>query len=125
MPSRGRVNERLGGYFHIVSRDTGFDALVLHLKEKKILARRDESFASSFGVAAKNLPAPENRLRLVIDRLTKNKKNRPARRKTLLSQINAYFGKMLSETEVSGILDALVAANVIHLTPRGGVDYKV
>src|SRR5437588_13108362 len=36
------------GYFHIVSRDTGFDALILHLRKHHVLARRDESFAKAF-----------------------------------------------------------------------------
>src|SRR2546426_8240253 len=36
------------GYFHIVSRDTGFDALILHLKKNHIFARRNESFAHAF-----------------------------------------------------------------------------
>ncbi len=31
------------GYFHIVSRDKGFDALIKHLKSKKILAARHSS----------------------------------------------------------------------------------
>lgn len=37
------------GFFHIVSKDTGFDALILHLRKHHILARRDESFAKAFG----------------------------------------------------------------------------
>src|SRR5690606_2175966 len=33
------------GFFHIISRDTGFDPLVTHLKSKKILACRSAGIA--------------------------------------------------------------------------------
>src|SRR5689334_19729078 len=33
------------GYFHVISRDTGFDALICHLKNQKICAARHESFS--------------------------------------------------------------------------------
>lgn len=34
-----------GAFFHIISRDKGFDPLIQHLKSKKILAIRSESIA--------------------------------------------------------------------------------
>lgn len=35
-----------GGYFHIVSRDTGFDPLIAHLKSRHIHAHRHDDFSS-------------------------------------------------------------------------------
>jgi hypothetical protein len=109
------------GFFHIVSRDTGFDALILHLKQNNILAERHESFAKALGQTEANLPALRDRLDVVIGRLTKNMKSRPRRKKTLLSQINAYFGKLLTEVELEAMLKALVDKQIIELTPRGDV----
>jgi hypothetical protein len=113
------------GFFHIVSRDTGFDALVLHLKNNNILAERDESFAKALGETPSNVPVLQDRVKLVIGRLTRNKKSRPKRIKTLLSQINAYFDKLVSATELDEMVKALVAADVIELTPRGDIVYKI
>src|SRR3954451_24390709 len=70
------------GFFHVVSRDTGFDALIHHLKANHLLAARHESFAKALGESDGNLPPTDQRINLVIERLTKNKKNRPKREKT-------------------------------------------
>lgn len=113
------------GFFHIVSRDTGFDALILHLKNNHILADRHESFAKALGLSSGNLPSMQERIKVVTERLTKNKKNRPKRKKTLLSQVNAYFGKQLSERELEEMLNALRTGNVIEITPRGAIVYKI
>jgi hypothetical protein len=113
------------GFFHIVSHDTGFDALILHLKKNTIQAERHESFAKALGQTEANLPVLQDRVTVVIARLTRNKKSRPRRKKTLLSQINAYFGKLLSEAELDGMVKALVDEKVIELTPRGDIIYKV
>lgn len=113
------------GFFHIVSRDTGFDALIQHLKNNHMLADRHESFAQALGLSGGALPSREERLKVVIERLTRNKKNRPKRKKTLLSQINAYFGKQLSEGELTQIVDALIAGKLLEITPRGAIVYKI
>jgi hypothetical protein len=114
------------GFFHIVSRDTGFDALILHLKKQKpsIFARRDESFAKAFDAEAPTVPAAD-RVKLVTERLTKNKTNRPKRKKTLLSQINSYFQKKLTEAELEKIVQTLKTNEVIDIGPKGEVVYKM
>ena len=113
------------GFFHVVSRDTGFDALIMHLNKNHILAERHESFAKALGFSSGNQPSMQERVKLVIERLTRNKKNRPKRKKTLLSQINAYFGKQLSERDLEEMLKALTTAKAIEITPRGAVVYKI
>jgi hypothetical protein len=112
-------------YFHIVSKDTGFDALILHLRKHHILACRDDSFAKAFA-AGEALPiANADRLKAVTERLTKNKTNRPKRKKTLLSQINSYFGKKLTDTELEEIVQTLIASQIIEIGPKGEVVYKI
>jgi hypothetical protein len=113
------------GYFHVVSRDTGFDPLILHLKSNHILAARHESFATALGLSDGNVPSIQDRVKLVTDRLTKNKKNRPKRTKTLRSQINAYFGKRLSESELDEMLKVLTGNKIIEITRQGAVVYKI
>lgn len=42
------------GYFHIISKDTGFDPLIQHLRSKNIRARRHDNFESlTFGTQGK------------------------------------------------------------------------
>ena len=115
------------GYFHIVSRDTGFDALIVHLKTLHVFARRDESFAKAFE-ASERPPIPTNSADLVkevIARLTKNENSRPKRKKTLLSQINAYFQKRLTEAELEKIVQKLTTNKVIEIGTKNEVVYKI
>lgn len=113
------------GFFHVVSRDKGFDPLIRHLKDNHILAERHESFAKAFGVSGGTLASLQERIKVVTERLTKNKKNRPKREKTLRSQINAYFGKQLSERELTEMQLALIGAKLVEITPQGAVIYKI
>src|SRR6266550_350377 len=66
------------GYFHILSKDKGFDALIRHLKNKSILAARHASFSE--------IPVLMNlaeRVNLLTSHFKKNPANRPKQRKTL------------------------------------------
>lgn len=108
-----------------MSRDKGFDPLIRHLKDNHILAERHESFAKAFGVSGGTLASLQERIKVVTERLTKNKKNRPKREKTLRSQINAYFGKQLSERELTEMQLALIGAKLVEITPQGAVIYKI
>ncbi len=112
------------GFFHIVSRDTGFDALILHLRQHHILARRDETFAKAFATEAPPV-TPADRAKVVIERLKKNKTNRPKRKTTLLSQINSYFGKKLTDPELEAMLQTLTKERVIEVGEKGEVSYKI
>ncbi len=113
------------GFFHIVSKDTGFDALIVHLRKHHILARRDETFAKAFDAGEAPPVAAPDRVKLVTKRLTKNKTNRPKRKKTLLSQINSYFQKKLNDAELEEVVQALIADQVIVIGSKGEVAYKV
>ena len=48
------------GYFHLISRDTGYDPLIEHLRSRNIRARRHADFSTlTFGAPAKaSLPVP-------------------------------------------------------------------
>lgn len=113
-----------GGYFHILSKDKGFDAVVRHLKEKKIFGARHEVFAKiPVLVNAKQLSV-QDRVAQVKERLEKPKATRPARKKTLLTHINACFGKSLNDAEVEAVAKGLEQAHVLKITPEGKVVYR-
>lgn len=57
--------------------------------------------------------------------MTKNKTNRPKRKKTLLSQINSYFSKKLTDSELEEIIQTLVSDKVIEIGSKEKVVYKV
>jgi len=106
------------GYFHVLSRDKGFDALIRHLKAKGILAARHASF-SEIPV----LMDQTERVKLLGIHLKTHPNSRPRRQKTLESQIQAVFGKTLSPAEVADTIQGLIAGKIIELSGKGAVTY--
>jgi len=70
-------------YFHIVSKDTGFDPLIQHLKAKKILACRSKDVTDMPIVKAANSKSPAERVAVVIADLKRRGTSRPRAVKTL------------------------------------------
>lgn len=110
------------GYFHIVSRDKGFDALIKHLKAKDVRAARHEVF-SEIPVLV-NVMNVEERVQRLTSHFKMTLNNRPQKRKTLETQIHVLFGRSLSSAEVELTIQRLVATKIITLTEKGGVVYK-
>lgn len=94
-------------YFHIVSKDTGFDPLIAHLKTRKILACRSRDVADMPIVKAANSKSLPERIAVVIANLQQRGASKPRTIKTLSSTIGSLFQKALLDSEVASILKAL------------------
>ena len=103
-------------YYHIVSKDTGFDPLIQHLKSKKILASRSKDVTEIPIVKAACSKSPAERLEVVISDLQRRGASKPRTLKTLASTINSIFQKALSEQEVEGLLAALQKRGILAVT---------
>jgi hypothetical protein len=108
------------GYFHILSRDKGFDALIRHLKNKNIFAARHAAF-SEISVLMNHA----ERVKLLAAHFKANQNSRPKKRKTLESQIQAVFGKTLSAKEVDDTIHGLVSEKIIALSEKDAVAYRI
>jgi hypothetical protein len=77
-------------YFHTVSKDSGFDPLIQHLKAKKIFAYRVSDIADIPALKTIVAQSPEERASLIIKRLAQPKQSKPRTVKTLqqLRQLN-------------------------------------
>lgn len=100
-------------YFHIVSKDTGFDPLLQHLKSKKVLAGRVKAISDLPIVKIAASKTQPERVSAVISNLAHRKNSNPRTLKTLSSTINALFQKTLSQTEVDSIIDELTKRGVV------------
>lgn len=94
-------------YFHIVSKDKGFDPLIQYLRSKKILAGRVTAIADIPLVKVSAPMSRQQRLTLVVERLQQLKTAKPRTAKTLASTIASLFQKSLSEAEVEALIQAL------------------
>lgn len=95
-------------YFHIVSRDAGFDPLIQHLKSKDILAARVNAIREIPLVKAAASKSPAERLQLIADKLARPKATKPRTLKTLRGFIASSFLNQLSEEQVTALVDGLV-----------------
>lgn len=103
-------------FFHIISKDTGFDPLVTHLKSKKILAARETAVCDIPLVKAAVKKTPEERLQIVVEKLRLPKATKPRTSKTLASHIKSQFQNQMSDDEVADLIDAMSKAGHISVT---------
>jgi hypothetical protein len=103
--------------FRVISKDTGFDPLIEHLRSKQLDVYRCESLAELISPSDDQIVA-------VITRLVGMGSARPRRAKTLANTINAMFGKELEEQAIQGLIDALARRHEITVKD-GKVTYPV
>ncbi len=128
------VSSNPAAHIHIISKDTGFDPLVEHLRSRHISARRHGSFATltfsappKVGTAApKAEPADiETPLSRVLERLRKNVTNRPKKMKTLLSHLKSQLGKEATDLEATKLLEMLRQKGHVRIGDKDTVTYHV
>lgn len=93
--------------FYIVSKDTGFDPLIQHLKTKKISVSRVKDIADLSSVKKVPPKSAPDRISIVVANLKHRGASNPRTLKTLASTINSLFQKSLTEVEVQDIIAEL------------------
>ena len=122
------------GYFHLISKDTGFDPLVNYLKSKEILCSRSESIeampcfvkpaghgAPPEAQAAPSVPtvdvaaSGDPLMKLVLDDLSKRKSAKPRTPKTLKSTMQARCGGEVSVDRIEALYTALLERGYVRV----------
>ena len=117
------------GFFHIVSKDTGFDSLLQHLKNKKIHCARSASLEELPCFAAHTVKEKVTELKpngncekpvaalvkIAVDDLIRRKASKPRTPKTLWSTIQAKCGKELASSEIDAVYEALIKMGYIKI----------
>lgn len=98
-----------GGCFHIVSKDTGFDPLIQHLKERNILATRVKEVVDIQHFKTVKAETIGQKLEQVVADLKRRGASKPRTVKTLTSTVAAIFNKKLSIDEVEALVKQLGA----------------
>ena len=110
-------------YFHIISKDEGFDLLIQHLKTKKIFVGRSTAISEIPFVKVSNSKSSVERIKLILRKLRQLKAAKPKTVKTLGSTIAALFQKQISDKEVSDLISELATRDYITVSgPK--VTYK-
>lgn len=112
------------GYFHIISKDTGFDPLIRHAKKRKVFIQRSRDIAEIPLLKLSNAKTRPEKITAIVTNLASRGQSRPRKIKTLSSTINSLFQKSLSEAEVAEIISAL--RNAGHIVIEGdNVSYQL
>lgn len=99
--------------FHVISRDTGFDPLIKHLKNKGLSVRRSASIASIVGIQPELLASIDAKVDLVVAHLLKLKASKPRAQKTLLTTLHALFKKELTNEQLMSLFSLLCKRGIV------------
>lgn len=102
-------------FFHIISKDAGFDPLIAHLKTKKVFACRSKEVTEIPLVKAANTKSLPEKESVIIQNLQQRGSSKPRTLKTLSSTINSLFQKTLPEDELTSILKKLQDKKIITI----------
>ena len=103
------------GFFHIISKDSGFDPLVKHLRTKGVNAQRSASI-SGIPFFKPALPsASDAQIEIAVAHLIKLKAAKPRAEKTLLSTLHALFKKELSDHQLSALFTSLCKRGIVKV----------
>jgi len=105
-------------YFHIISKDKGFDPLIKHLRAQKVFCCRSASVLEVPLVKSTDkLPATQRAADFYKKRI-ESTNARPATVTSLKSAILSHFHKALAAEDVAAVLEALVAAGHVALNGK-------
>jgi hypothetical protein len=102
-------------FFHIISRDTGFDPLIAHLKSKGILSNRSASLDGIPILTGLAEASKDDQVDAVVAKLKGMPKSRPQRERTLRTMISAWFGNKLDAPALDRIVNELVRRKLVGI----------
>lgn len=109
-------NQDPTAFFHIISKDTGFDPLIQHLKERKVFASRWKDVADIPLLKAANSKTQAEKIDLVVANIQQRGTSKPRTLKTLTSTINSLFQKQLSDEELVALIRGLQSTGFVTVT---------
>lgn len=109
--------------FHIVSKDTGFDPLIAHLKDQNIACHRSPSFADVLAVKHAGPKAVSDRVALLTENLVKLGSSKPRTLKTLTRWAKGHLGSQVTNEEADQLINQLAQEGVVGVT-GGRVTYR-
>ena len=109
--------------FHVISKDTGYDQLIKHLKGMRINAARQKDLFDIPWLSSANSKPADEQLTAIVDNLSARGPSRPRKVKTLKNSINSLFGNKLDSARIDSLVDDLQAQNYI-LIKQENVTYR-
>ena len=112
------------GYFHVISKDSGFDPLIEHLKNKNIRIQRESDLAEIPILCMASATSNGEKITAIIKNLVGRGQSKPRKLKTLANTINSLFTNKLEESELMSLIKMLQERKYI-IVNQGNVSYKL
>jgi len=112
------------GYFHVISKDTGFDQLIKHLKGKKLHVARHINIALIPLLSSVDDKSQDEQVAAVVKSLKAQGNSRPRKMKTLTNTIKSLFGNQLDAKGVSGLISELRKKGYVIVDDDDKVAYR-
>ncbi|NOV30149.1 PIN domain-containing protein [Methylomonas sp. ZR1] len=112
------------GYFHIISKDTGFDTLIKHIRDKKGLIQRYTQINDISIIKSLTIKTLAERVSATTDFLINRGNAKPRKIETLKNAINAFFGRTLPNDAIDSIINELIKQKIV-VNDNGKVHYKL
>jgi len=100
-------------YFHVISKDTGFDPLIKHLRDNKVLAQRVSDVSEIAPPQNTTAQLTNDRINSVIARLDKMGESKPRKITGLENTILSVFSKKISEPELAQLISTMKQRKLI------------
>ena len=111
-------------YFHIISRDKGFDPLIRYLKGKKIHVMREKDLAEIPLLQLPTSTSMDEKVAAIVKNLGGRGQSRPRKVRTLKNTINSLFTKKLDDKELSKLVQEMQKRKLIVVN-QSNVSYKL
>ena len=111
-------------YFHIISKDRGFDPLIKHLSDRNIRVQREKDLAEIPLLRVPNTSSSDEKIAAIVKNLGGRGQSRPRKVKTLENTINSLFTKKLGKAELASLVKELQKRKLI-IVNKGNVSYKL
>ena len=110
--------------FHVISKDTGFDPLIKHLKARKVRIQRERDLAEIPVLRMSTATSDDEKVAAIVKNLAGRGHSRPRKVKTLANTINSLFTKKLEEQELMSLISELQKKRYIVVS-EGNVSYQL
>lgn len=112
-------------FFHVISKDTGFDPLIRHLKTQHIFAARSATIDDIPLVKAAGNQSAAERARVFVQQLRQPKSTKPRTDKTLSRSIATFFTKQkLTDADVAAVVASMQKSGHVRVVD-GKVAYSL
>jgi hypothetical protein len=111
-------------FFHIISKDKGFDPLINHLKERKIRVHREKDIGEIPLLQLADTSSIDEKISAIVKNLGGRGQSRPRKVTTLSNTINSLFNPKLSAKELSALVKEMEKRKLIVIN-QNNVSYKL